>query len=60
MSTLNKEWLTPMELELEFCFSKSRQSRLRMEQKIPYSKIGRYIRYSREAINQWLEDARVC
>lgn len=54
-----KNWLTPMELETEYGFSKSRQARLRMERKIPFSKIGNYIRYNREAINQWLEDARV-
>lgn len=53
-------WLMPLELELEYSFSKSRQARLRMEKKIPYSKIGSYIRYSREAINKWLESARVC
>lgn len=60
MDTQNKQWLTPLELEEDYGFSKSRQARLRMENKIPYSKIGSYIRYSRTAINQWLEDARVC
>jgi hypothetical protein len=63
MSTTNLEqnnWLTPAQMELEYFFSKSRQARLRMEKKIPYSKIGSYIRYSREAINKWLEDASVC
>lgn len=58
MSTL-KTWLTPHELEAEYCFSRSRQARLRMEGKIPFSKIGSYIRYSRQAINSWLEDAKV-
>ena len=63
MSTTNLEqnnWLTPAQMELEYFFSKSRQAMLRMEKKIPYSKIGSYIRYSREAINKWLEDASVC
>lgn len=54
-----KNWLTPSDLEAEYDFSKSRQARLRMERKIPFSKIGSYIRYNREAINQWLTDARV-
>jgi len=54
-----KSWLTPTDLETEYSFSKSRQARLRMERKIPFSKIGNYIRYSREAINHWLENARV-
>jgi len=60
ITTENKAWLTPIELEAEYSFSKSRQARLRMESKIPYSKIGNYIRYSRVAINNWLEEARVC
>ena len=59
ITTIQKEWLTPKELEYEYGFSVSRQAKLRMEGKIPYSKIGKYIRYSRTAINQWLEDARV-
>ena len=53
-------WLTPKELEEKYSFSISRQARLRMERKIPFSKIGRYIRYNKEAINEWLENARVC
>lgn len=53
------EWLTPQGLEDYYGFSKSRQARLRMEHKIPFSKIGSYIRYSRDEINQWLENAKV-
>lgn len=60
MEQLQTLWLTPIQLEDEYFFSRSRQSRLRVEKKIPFSKIGSYIRYNREAINQWLEDARVC
>lgn len=59
MDSTYSEWLTPQNLEDYYGFSKSRQARLRMERKIPFSKIGSYIRYSREAINKWLEDARV-
>ena len=59
MPAYEKNWLTPVELEKEFCFSKSRQARLRMEHKIPYSKIGNYIRYNRTDINDWLEKAKV-
>lgn len=59
MESSYKEWLSPLELEAEYCFSVSRQARLRMEKKIPFSKIGNYIRYSREAINNWLESAQV-
>lgn len=59
MDLQNKAWLTPLEVEDLYGFSVSRQARLRMERKIPFSKIGSYIRYSREAINQWLEAAKV-
>jgi len=54
-----KEWLTPKELAQEFRFSESTQAKYRMERKIPFSKIGRYIRYSRDEINKWLEVNRV-
>jgi len=60
MQNTYSEWLSPNTLEELYGFSKSRQARLRMERKIPFSKIGSYIRYSRKAINQWLEEARVC
>lgn len=60
MDTLYKQWLTPQELEEDYGFSRSLQARLRMENKIPYSKIGGYIRYSRAVIDEWLANARVC
>ena len=56
----NKMWLMPQDLADEYGFSKSRQARLRMERKIPFSKVGNYIRYNRIAINEWLEKAKVC
>lgn len=51
---VQKEWLTPGELFEEYKISKSTQSKLRMDRKIPFSKIGKYIRYSRTQINKWL------
>lgn len=59
MNPQNKSWLTPNDIEEEYKFSKSRQARLRMERKIPFSKIGSYIRYNREAIDKWLNEAAV-
>ena len=59
VTTNQPQWLTPIQLEEEFGFSRSRQARLRMERKIPFSKVGSYVRYNREAINEWLENARV-
>lgn len=62
METFTKRWLSPKELENEFGFSISSQAKMRMASnpsKIPFSKIGRYIRYDREDINQWLEQHKV-
>jgi predicted DNA-binding transcriptional regulator AlpA len=57
--TETKEWLTPLELEEEYGFSRSTQSKYRMDRKIPFSKQGKFIRYSRSKINQWLEDSAI-
>jgi hypothetical protein len=54
-----KEWLTPNELRDEYDFSISTQAKYRMNRKIPFSKVGKYIRYSRTAINAWLEENQV-
>jgi predicted DNA-binding transcriptional regulator AlpA len=54
-----KRWLNPNELESEYGFSKSWQAKARMigsESTIPFSKIGRFIRYDRVAIEKWLEE----
>ena len=57
--TVQKEWLTPDELFEEYKISKSTQGKFRMDRKIPFSKIGKYIRYSRTEINKWLMAHRV-
>lgn len=54
-----KQWLNPRELEQEYGFSLSTQAKYRMDRKIPFSKIGKYIRYSRDDINEWLNSNRV-
>ncbi len=53
------EWLSPQQLENEFGINKNHQAGLRMHRKIPYSKIGKMIKYSRTKINQWLNDADI-
>ncbi len=61
-SLVTKRWLNPSELEEEFGFSKSSQSKMRMAKNsstIPFSKIGKYIRYDRNAIDNWLEEHQV-
>lgn len=51
----NNEWLDPKKFEEEFGFSESTQAKYRSESKIPYSKIGGFVFYSRKKINEWLE-----
>lgn len=58
-TTMQKEWLTPKDLDDEYQISTSNQAKLRMVRKIPFSKIGKYIRYSRTEINKWLKDHSV-
>ena len=59
-NNVKKEWLTSLELEEEYGFKISLQAKLRMDKKVPYSKInGKTIRYSRAKINKWLEDSEV-
>ena len=54
------QWLTPEDIENEFKISRSTQAKLRMNKKIPYSKIGgKIVRYSRDKINDWLAAAEV-
>jgi len=53
-------WLSPIQLEQEYGLKVSLQAKLRMDKKIPHSKInGKTIRYSRAKIEEWLEDAEV-
>ena len=55
-------WLSPSDIEEEYGFSKSTQSKMRMQSSsstIPFSKIGKYIRYDRVAIDKWLEEHQV-
>ncbi len=53
-------WMTTDDVENELKISKSTQAKLRMRNAIPYSKIGgKIVRYSRDKINAWLEDAEV-
>lgn len=57
--TTQKRWLTPDDLFNEYGFSKSNQDKLRMKRAIPFSKIGRYVRYDRIEIDKWIESNRV-
>ena len=57
--TAPKRWLTPNDLVKEYDFSKSNQEKLRMNRKIPFSKVGRYVRYDRLEIDKWLMNNKV-
>jgi len=63
VNLVQKRWLNPDELEAEYSFSKSVQSKMRMASNrstLPYSKIGgKFIRYDRVLIDKWLEDHQV-
>ena len=55
---IKNRWLTPSDLESEYNFSKSYQSKARMASNsstLPFSKIGKFIRYDRLLIDEWLE-----
>ncbi len=47
-------FMTPKQLEEEYSFSVNNQAQMRMKKKIPFIKIGGYVKYDREAIDQWL------
>ena len=62
MTLLEKRWLTPKELQNEFGFSVSSQAKMRMTSNsstIPFSKVGKYIRYDRVEIDRWLENHQI-
>jgi len=57
-----KRWLSPDDLANEYGFSKSTQAKMRMassKSKLPFSKIGRYVRYDRFMIDKFLENHQI-
>ena len=53
-------WLTPKDLELEFGILRQTQAKLRVEGRLPYSKLGtKIVRYDRLKINELFEDNAV-
>ena len=48
------EWFDPQGLQNEYGFAKSTQAKYRMENKIPFCKVGKFIRYNRAEINAWI------
>ena len=55
-----KEWITPREVNKEFGFSTSTLAKWRMDNlNLPYSKMGKYIRYKRSDVETFLESNKV-
>ena len=52
---IQKEWINPNEVSKEFGFSVSTLAKWRMDNKyLPFSKIGKYIKYKRSDIEAFL------
>ena len=56
---LKELWFTPEELEKEVGITISAQTRLRAERKIPFYKIGKFIKYNKQEINEWILSHKV-
>lgn len=54
-----KRWITPKELKEIHGFGLSTQAKLRMDKKIPFYKIGHFIKYEINEINEWIENNKV-
>lgn len=50
-----KQWMTPDDVEQEFGIKKSTQNAWRHQKKIPYSKMGKFVYYSREKLYAMLD-----
>ena len=53
-----KRWLTISDVEREYEFNNNSQKRMRRLKLIPFSKVGKQIRYDRVELDRWLEDNR--
>ena len=52
---IQKEWINPNEVQKEYGFSVSTLAKWRMDNKfLPFSKIGKYIKYKRSDIEAFL------
>ncbi len=56
---LQREWISPLEMQELYSIKISTQNKMRMAKTLPYSKVGKFIRYSRTKINQMFEDAEI-
>lgn len=57
---MQKEWLSPKEVSQEFGFLVDTLAHWRMkDKKLAYSKIGKFVKYRRSDVNDFLEKNRV-
>ena len=54
-----KRWLEISDVELEYGFNNNTQKRMRRLKLIPFSKVGKKIRYDRVELDKWLEDNKI-
>ena len=52
---MEQRWITPKEFQVQYKISTSTQAKYRMAKKIPYVKIGKFIKYDRIEIDKWFE-----
>ena len=60
--TILKRWMNPQQLEEEYGFSQSWQSKARMTSSgssLPFHKVGKFIKYDRQEIDKWIEDHKI-
>ena len=54
---IKKDWLNPLDVEEDYAISKSTLAKWRMINKnLPYSKVGKYIKYKRSDIETFLNN----
>ncbi len=58
-NTPTHKWITPKELKELHGFGLSTQAKLRMDKKIPFYKIGNFIKYNLSDIDQWIKSNKV-
>ena len=54
-----KRWLTISDVEREYGFNNNTQKRMRRLKLLPFSKVGKKVRYDRLELDKLLEDNKV-
>ncbi|RRS32309.1 MAG: hypothetical protein P794_01520 [Epsilonproteobacteria bacterium (ex Lamellibrachia satsuma)] len=59
-TTMHEKWLSPRKVQDQYGFSTSTLAKWRMDNiNIPFSRMGKYIRYKTTDIDQWIENNKV-